>query len=362
MSCSSKNNKELIEADVINVMANSQHTKDADLYLDGIKFIDLKTEDTFYGEISKMSVFKDKIYILDEQVRAGLYVYDLSGNLVYEYRNKGQAPHQYLQLSDFIINEDESVELLDSYLQKIFVINKKGEYIDTKKMSFPASDFVKHEGHYFFHTNNLEVSKGEEPIGLLAKSNLALREHESLVPIDEARGEFILNQRGENFFFWNGNAYFMDIFSNEAISLNSDEPNIIFDFGEKSFPKDFFAENDFPDQGMYLNHIFSNELAWNLTGFSGFDNLLFFKFALGMEEYFAFFDKKNNAIDLTQRRSWKSNNPCFSFLSLPVAAYENQLIFSVTAKQIAQLKSNGCSQLEGLEIDDNNILMLMKVK
>lgn len=361
MSCSPKENKESVEAEIINVMANSQTTKDADFYLDGVKFINLKTEATFYGEISKMKIFKDKIYILDNGIRIGLYVYDLSGELIYEYRNEGQAPNQYKQLADFFVNENESVELLDSYLQKIFVINKKGEHIDTKKMSFPASDFIKYADSYFFHTNNLKVSKGEEPIGLLVKSNLALTEHENIIPIDEARGEFILNQRGENFFFWNDNAYFMDIFSNEAISLNSAEPDLIFDFGTKSFPKDFFTENDFPDQGLYLNHIFSNELAWNLTGFSGFDNLLFFKFSLGMEEYFAFYNKENNSIDMTQRRSWKSKNPCFSFLSLPVAAYDNQLIFSVTAKQIAQLKSNGCSQLEGLEIDDNNILMLMKV-
>ncbi|MGM0581321.1 MAG: 6-bladed beta-propeller [Bacteroidota bacterium] len=362
-SCSSNNNnKESVDSKLIKVMENRQDTKDVDLYLDGIKFIDLKTEDTFFGEISKMKIFKGKIYILDENKRLGLYVYDLSGDLIYEYRNKGQAPGQYLQLTDFIVNDDESVELLDSYLQKIFLINNKGEHQQTKKMSFPASDFIKYKDHYFFHTNNLEISKGEEQKGLLVKSNLDLTDSENLVPIDTARGEFILNQRGENFFYWNENAYFMDIFSNEAISLTSSNPNLKFDFDKKSFPEDFFSKNNFPDQGLYLNHIFSNELAWNLTGYYGFDDLLFFKYALGMDEYFGFYNKAKNSIAINPRGSWKSNNPCFSFLSIPVAAYGNKLVFSLNSNQVAKLKSKGCSELEGLDVDENNILMLMEIK
>ena len=154
----------------------------------------------------------------------------------------------------------------------------------------------------------------------------------------------------------------MDIFSKKAISLTPSKPNLEFDFGKKSFPTDFFGNNDFPEQGLYLNHIFSNELAWNLTGFYGFKDLLFFKFALGMNEYFSFYDQSNNAVARNMRQSWESNNPCFSFFSLPVATYEDNLVFAINANQVSQLKSSGCSDLEDLDVDENNILMLMKMK
>jgi len=361
-SCSSKKQDQDLDPQVVDVINSNQNTKNVDLYTSEIKFLALKTKDTFYGDISKMKIVNEKIYILDDNTRVGLYVYNLSGDLIYEYRNKGQAPNQYLQLSDFIVNEDESVELLDSYLQKIFVIDNKGKYMETKEMSFPASDFIKFENSYFFHTNNLEVSGSENSIGLLVKSNLDLTENEDLVPIDSARGEFILNQRGENFFYWNDNAYFMDIFSNEAVSLTSSKPNLKFNFGDNSFPNDFFANNDFPSQGLYLNHIFSNEYAWNLTGFYGFDNTLFFKFSLGMEGYFAFFNEEKNVVDFAKKKSWKSDNPCFLFYSVPLAVYNNKLVFSIKGDHVEHLIKEGCSELQGLKVDDNNILMMMNLK
>jgi hypothetical protein len=361
-ACNSSKEQKSLNHDTISMVNSHGNAFDAKKYFESIKLLQLKSDGVYFGDINKLEIKNNRVYILDNTISNSLFVFDLNGELVFTYQNEGRAPGQYLQLSDFIVNKDETVELLDSFLQKIFILDSDGKLIGEKKLSINASDFYKYDNRYYFHTNNMALSNDNSSTGLLISADFDLIQYETIVPIDEYRGEFILHQRGNYFFNFMENAYFMDLFSNTAISLNKNLPNILFDFSKNAFPPDFFKTNQFFDQGLYLNFLFEKEYAWNLTGFYQFDTKLFFKFSLGMQDYFCIYDTISKTSSQIKKGYINSTDPCFALNTVPLAKFDNYLIFSLSANEAKRLVTKGCSQLLLEEIDENNILLMVEIK
>ena len=58
------------------------------------------------GEISKMVVTKDKIFILDSFTSQQIFVFDKTGKLLYRIKNKGRGPKEYISICDM---QDETI-------------------------------------------------------------------------------------------------------------------------------------------------------------------------------------------------------------------------------------------------------------
>lgn len=76
------------------------------------RFVALETNsDCLIKKVSKVSFYKEKIYILDEREKK-IYVFSNEGKYLRCYNHLGQGPGEYLSLSDFIIRGD-TLYLLD---------------------------------------------------------------------------------------------------------------------------------------------------------------------------------------------------------------------------------------------------------
>lgn len=92
--------------------------KYSDLY-GKVTAIVLDNKEVLLNEISKMLVFKDKLYLLDRSSQ-GIYAFRKDGSFVRKFGNIGAAPDEYVSCNDFAINTDAGeVYVYDTYKNMI---------------------------------------------------------------------------------------------------------------------------------------------------------------------------------------------------------------------------------------------------
>ena len=79
--------------------------KYSDLYKK-VTAIILDNKEVMLTEISKMLVYKDKLYLLDRRAQ-GVYAFCKDGSFVCKFGNLGAGPDEYVSCNDFGINADE---------------------------------------------------------------------------------------------------------------------------------------------------------------------------------------------------------------------------------------------------------------
>ena len=79
--------------------------------------------DLLFSEINKIQISNHKIYILDKFQRL-LGIYDMSGKGIGKVGNVGRAPEEYLNLTDFSINKDGNIHIIDGRLDKMNIYDK----------------------------------------------------------------------------------------------------------------------------------------------------------------------------------------------------------------------------------------------
>lgn len=84
--------------------AYTSEFKYSDLY-SRVTAITLENKDIILNEISKMLVYKDRLYLLDRKVQ-GLYVFQKDGSFVRKFGNLGSGLGEYASCKDFAINTD----------------------------------------------------------------------------------------------------------------------------------------------------------------------------------------------------------------------------------------------------------------
>lgn len=81
-------------------------------------------EDVLVGEITKMQVYDNKLFILDSQKAKSLFVFGEDGKFLYKIGALGDAPGEYNNCSDFSINEQTGeVLIFDSHSNHIYIYN-----------------------------------------------------------------------------------------------------------------------------------------------------------------------------------------------------------------------------------------------
>lgn len=125
------------------------------LFSDSITYIPLETKDDFLiGDIDKIIVKENKIFILDK-VSEVIFCFDLqNGNFLYKIDSRGSGPGEYISIENFIVDSNDNV-LIYSSSQGIFKYNN-GKFIDKIESRIIASDFyLNKDSSINFYTGRL---------------------------------------------------------------------------------------------------------------------------------------------------------------------------------------------------------------
>lgn len=96
------------------------------------------TDESLIGQIEKLQVFNDTIYILDRRKHPGLYIFDLSGRYLGRVGSVGQGPQEYNEPTDFDVSSD-SIYILDQYKARLHVFDKSLSHRSVHKLPFIAT-------------------------------------------------------------------------------------------------------------------------------------------------------------------------------------------------------------------------------
>lgn len=88
--------------------------------VDQIDYIKLDSSEPI-GKITKMIVIKDKIFILDSHVAQRVFVFDKTGKLLFQIKNKGRGPKEYLSIWDIQVDTVQNEILVDDALARSFL-------------------------------------------------------------------------------------------------------------------------------------------------------------------------------------------------------------------------------------------------
>lgn len=100
-----------------------------------IKLIENEEEGSLISRIEKITVKKDQFYLMDGYLKK-IIVADKKGCITRSYEKTGDGPGEITNLTDFIVDEDGHLFLYDGTADKVVEIDAEGHTIDTRKVPF----------------------------------------------------------------------------------------------------------------------------------------------------------------------------------------------------------------------------------
>ncbi|MGL5705611.1 MAG: 6-bladed beta-propeller [Tannerellaceae bacterium] len=102
------------------------------------KFVLLDDSQYPLQELDKIKIFGNHIYVVDNKKEFLKFSDD--GVFISKIGNRGQGPGEYIQISDFTIDKNENVHLLDGNgsRDRVFIYNTNGEFQSSHNLPFEA--------------------------------------------------------------------------------------------------------------------------------------------------------------------------------------------------------------------------------
>ena len=242
ISCSfGKMQKENPTIDVLNSVDNYNKVYFSD-YFSSIELIPLETNENCLLDIipSPSVILNDSIILFSVTNR--LYVFDRTGKFLNQVGERGQGPNEYIFISDFFLNKDNSniyitdlVKVLEYNVNGTFVSSFMKPVVDSEPLSYCSyigeNIFIGQKNYngtneckYYLFNNNGVIVKCFPNYILFNKKDQSLSTIDgSLIPV------------------WVDNQLFLKDFINDTIYTYTNsilQPAYIFDFGKYSIPKD----------------------------------------------------------------------------------------------------------------------------
>lgn len=109
-------------------MKSLSYTEFIDEFIDDVHFVQLSS-DELIGNITKLQIFEDRIYVLDRFSAKKVFIFDRQGKLLKVIDDQGGGPKEYIHLGDMHINEDTRELIIADVTGKYVHYNLNGEWL-----------------------------------------------------------------------------------------------------------------------------------------------------------------------------------------------------------------------------------------
>ena len=188
---------------------------------------------------------------------------------------KGEGPNQYQKLSNFFINPDGQIELIDGQAGKILTYNFEGKLLSVyqNKQLQGASSLLSLNGEdYFIYGGNFYASKHGSQLLVWNKNRDEILN--TYIPFDANKADFMLFIESRNFmkepasFFQTYNPFVYQL--NETAIADSTYLN----FGKYTIPEEMF-EKSYQDVREFSQSMAKSGYAYGLSNFISNGELMF---------------------------------------------------------------------------------------
>ena len=271
LSCSNpKNSRSVDLANVENIRVDMEKESiigNFDDYFASMEVVPLETnEHSIFGRIERISLYQDKIFILDTSTNS-VIVFNNKGKFLFRLQNTGNGPREYNSLTDFAIDrKNEQIILYADRPYRFYFYDLEGNFIKTKNVDKLFLDIGIQNNNFL----TLNISKGVD--FLLEDYNLNTNKIRGFLPLTET-----------DKIFKSHDVEYPRITKDENIHITFPYSNFVYEYTEKGvLPKYYidFGENKIPEKvlkrmigkekkhlGDVSNYAEKNNYGWGICNF-----------------------------------------------------------------------------------------------
>ncbi|MCD8044582.1 MAG: 6-bladed beta-propeller [Tannerellaceae bacterium] len=341
--------------------------------IDSLKYVKLElTDESLIGEVTKLEIFEDRIYILDYNTKA-LFVFSIEGKYLFKIHQLGNGPGEYSQLDFFTLDrERRRIYLTDLMTYFIKEYDLAGNYISQVKIPYwnrgilPVSDNT-----YFIYSNYVNNSTNLPHEFNMFYTDKAFNITKGYFPYNSKRignsARNFANPQQGNFYYFKDHFYVFDIYKEIVYQIGPDEliPHICFDFKGESFKPDFLEKDP-----VVLNEYMKEKSFYSVSYCGESENYIFYSIGRSWERWSGIYSKHTDINILCN--SFMDGD---EFIDFNIQAEYNSWLVSVESieslcykkEKFAQKKSSGkfAHVTEGFSKDidreDNPVLVFYKL-
>lgn len=206
------------------------------------------TPQCLIGRIGQLQLFRDRIYILDQEYSNGLYVFDINGNFLFQPGRPGKGPGEYYKASHFSIDSVENcIVIMDSEMKKAHRYNlESGKHIKSAQLDnshYIRASIAFDSVSYAFDQTSINPRKGKTQFHLLFFRN------DSVIGFKPLLRDHQLQTKNP-FCVTNQTIYYNPIRCDTIFEINKQgvKRGIYIDFGKYALPQNFNFEKNVEKQ------------------------------------------------------------------------------------------------------------------
>lgn len=363
-SCGDRNNKEntntakslKIDLDKAENFKVSEHFQLEDI----IYFSDSLVVDN----LMKVSVHNEYLVLHCGRGLDNLLIKNMESDQEMRISAKGEGPHQYQKLSNFFINPDGQIELLDGRSGKILTFDLQGELksVYQNELLQGTTSLASLNGEdYFLYGGNFLASKLGHQMFAFNKSKSKVQS--SYFPLDEQKARFMLFMEPNN--FSKNPASFYQVYNQNVYYLNENSiiDSLFLDLGKYNTPAKLF-EKPYQDVREFSQTMAKSGYAYGLGGMLIKGDLIFASVRKNGKDFHLYMNTKTGESQVFD----KISNDVFglnlvepiSYEHRPIAINGNDVYFMVSLEaQNEKLESSNLSKTIQSELNQE---LVKKIK
>lgn len=361
-------NGTITNEDIISIDVNKAKTINLSDIIKDYYYIKLESpENIRIGEIFKIKVIKNKIYILDIQKAVTLFVFDINGKFLFQINKRGKGPGEFANPSDFLIDTiSNNILIADSGQRKIIFYDSTGNYIQEIKTQFFFNSFYLYKNNLFFDLVN---NSFKNKLNTLFVTDIKGTIISDFIHFDKKLAGLSITSVNP-FTCIDDTLLFLPTLSNKIYSLSLTKVDIkyMLDFG-KNWPTTEILDARNVRNQMFIIQKLNNSDYVSFLNWIVIDKIINFNYFLHGEQQVAFYFKENKKLIIANR--FIDDIGCGGF-SVPIGSYNNKFIGVIQIEDIKEqildqlndkkLSSRLLQIAENSKEGDNPVLLLTDLK
>ena len=126
-----------------NRMKISDYTDIQSIFFNDAEYVilDTETQEAMFRGADKILFKNGKLYLLDQASRK-IIVFDRNGSLDMSLSKRGRGPGEYLQITDFDVDDEGNIWLVDGQRNLLLTYSSNGKFLRSKNLQYEV-EFIK---------------------------------------------------------------------------------------------------------------------------------------------------------------------------------------------------------------------------
>lgn len=273
-SCTNSPNADTTAINTLKIdLSRAKQEKEISQIFSEISLVKLETTpNSLIGEINKIFLSNNLIYISDG---LSVYLFDMNGQFKKRLHNNGKGPGEYTGISDFVVGKNNTIEILNSGLQKVIRYDSTFSFIDEYKINRYAMNMaLLKSGERLFHCGN-DASGDQYDKILQYEKGKQKNKHLKISP---QRSLYLHYRRFDYFSYYNNGVITTDAHHDTVYFFDGElfKPIYAIDIGAKAIPKHMYDKSYADIAHFSLNHLKGSGYSYGVFNFiESSHNLLF---------------------------------------------------------------------------------------